>query len=150
MFLELAHTKLDVFSISQELALECYRITRQFPPDEKFGLVQQIRRAAVSVHLNLAEGSSRKSLTERQRFYEIARGSVIEIDTAIGLIKLSKSILEAGTCNLKSSSLSSSNFVVLSMHIFPAYNLSYLSLDHLQNLGEAIIKTFKLLTGMIK
>jgi four helix bundle protein len=116
MFLELAHTKLDVFRISQELALECYRITRQFPPDEKFGLVQQIRRAAVSVHLNLAEGSSRKSVTERQRYYEIARGSVIEIDTAIGL----------------------------------AYKLSYLSLDHLQHLGEAIIKTFKLLTGMIK
>jgi four helix bundle protein len=116
MFLELAHTKLDVFKISHELALECYRITRQFPPDEKFGLVQQIRRAAVSVHLNLAEGSSRKSVTERQRYYEIARGSVIEINTAIGL----------------------------------AYKLSYLNLDHLQHSGETIIKTFKLLTGMIK
>jgi len=45
-------------------------------------MIQQIRRAALSVHLNVAEGCSRKSLTERRRFYEIARGSVIEIDAA--------------------------------------------------------------------
>jgi len=46
-------------------------------------MVQQIRRAALSVHLNVAEGSSRKSATERKRFYEIARGSIIEIDAAL-------------------------------------------------------------------
>jgi four helix bundle protein len=48
-------------------------------------MVQQIRRAAMSVHLNIAEGCSRKSIVERRRFFEIARGSVIEIDTAIGI-----------------------------------------------------------------
>jgi four helix bundle protein len=46
---------------------------------------QQIRRAALSVHLNVAEGCSRKSQAERRRFYEIARGSVIEIDTALDI-----------------------------------------------------------------
>ena len=46
-------------------------------------MVQQIRRAALSVHLNIAEGCSRKSEPERKRFFEISRGSVIEIDTAM-------------------------------------------------------------------
>ena len=85
MFLQLALTKLDVYRFSQQLALECYLITKKFPNEEKFSLVQQIRRAALSVHLNLAEGCSRKSLTERKRFFERSRGSVIEIDTAVGL-----------------------------------------------------------------
>lgn len=48
-------------------------------------MTQQIRRAALSVHLNLAEGASRKSETERRRFFEIARGSLIEIDTAFDI-----------------------------------------------------------------
>lgn len=85
MFLQLAHTKLDAYRFSQELALECYRITQIFPNDEKFAMVQQIRRAALSVHLNIAEGCSRKSKIERARYFEIARGSVIEIDSAIGI-----------------------------------------------------------------
>ena len=85
MFLELAHTKLDVFKISKEFVLSCYKETRSFPSEEKFSMIQQIRRAALSVHLNVAEGCSRKSATERKRFYEIARGSVIEIDTAFDI-----------------------------------------------------------------
>ena len=48
-------------------------------------MIQQIRRAVISVHLNVAEGCSRKSLVERKRFYEIARGSVIEIDAALDI-----------------------------------------------------------------
>ena len=116
MFLQLAHTKLDVYQFSQQLALECYKITRVFPSEEKFAMVQQIRRAALSVHLNLAEGASRKSETERKRYYEIARGSVIEIDTAIGI----------------------------------AFQLMYATMDQLQGLGDLIVKTFKLLSGMIK
>ena len=80
MFLNLAHTPLEVYKISQELALECYRVTKKFLADERFALVQQIRRAATSVHLNLAEGCSRKSLKERNRYFEMSRSSVIEID----------------------------------------------------------------------
>jgi len=85
MFLQLSHTKLDVFQASRFLCIECYRITKTFPTDEKFAMVQQIRRAALSVHLNIAEGSSRKSPAERKRFHEISRGSVIEIDTALDM-----------------------------------------------------------------
>jgi four helix bundle protein len=89
MFLNLAHTKLDVFHATQKLALDCYAVSRHLPPDERFAMVQQLRRAALSVHLNLAEGCSRKSKVERSRFFEISRGSVIEIDTCLDLaIKL--------------------------------------------------------------
>src|SRR6185436_18415766 len=72
-----------IFKVSKSFVLNCYRETKTFPPEEKFGIVQQIRRAAVSVHLNIAEGCSRKSKTARKRFYEIARGSLIEVDSAL-------------------------------------------------------------------
>jgi len=85
MFLELAHTKLDVFVVSREFVLCCYKETKNFPPEERFGIISQIRRAALSVHLNVAEGCSRKSQAERKRFYEIARGSLIETDTAFDI-----------------------------------------------------------------
>jgi len=85
MFLDLAHTKLDVFKVTKEFVLICYKETRSFPSEERFAMIQQIRRAALSVHLNVAEGCSRKSVVERKRFYEIARGSVIEVDTAFDI-----------------------------------------------------------------
>lgn len=85
MFLELSHTKLDVFKVSKEFVLTCYKETKEFPAEEKFGMISQIRRAALSVHLNIAEGYSRKSLAERKRFYEIARSSLVEVDTALDI-----------------------------------------------------------------
>lgn len=83
MFLDLAHTKKDVFLSSKQFVLACYHITKDFPTEERFAMVSQIRRAALSTHLNIAEGCSRKSEAERKRFFEIARGSVIEVDTAL-------------------------------------------------------------------
>jgi four helix bundle protein len=85
MFLQLVHTKSNVFSVSRELVLLCYKETRYFPSEEKFPLIQQIGRAALSVQLNVSEGCSRKSAVERKRFYEIARGSAIEIDAALDI-----------------------------------------------------------------
>lgn len=83
MFLQLDHQKLDIYSVSRAFVKQCYFITKVFPLEEKFALIQQIRRAALSVHLNIAEGCSRKSVTERKRFFEVSRGSVIEIDAAL-------------------------------------------------------------------
>ena len=85
MFLQLGHNKLDVYTIARQFVKECYFATNRFPSDEKYVLTQQIRRAALSVHLNIAEGSSRKSEVERKRFYEIARGSLIEVDAALDI-----------------------------------------------------------------
>jgi four helix bundle protein len=82
MFLKLDHHKMDIYSLSRLLVKYCYVVTRKFPGEEKFGIVSQIRRAAVSVHLNISEGCSRRSVQERRRFFEVARGSAIEVDTA--------------------------------------------------------------------
>jgi four helix bundle protein len=83
MFIPLNHKTLDVYKASHEMLLECYKITRQLPPEERYVLISQIRRASLSVKLNIAEGASRKSSAERKRFYEVARSSVVEIDSAI-------------------------------------------------------------------
>jgi four helix bundle protein len=83
MFLELAHTKLDVFITGKNFVLSCYKLSKLLTQEERFNMVQQLRRAALSVQLNIAEGSSRKSAIERRRFYEISRGSLIEIDTIL-------------------------------------------------------------------
>ena len=112
MFLDLKHTHLDGLQFSQELALECYRLTKFFPDSERFAMISQIRRAALSVHLNVAEGSSRKSVTDRKRFYEIARGSVIELDAAIGIAFKSSYVTMEQLSNFKN--LVISTFKILS------------------------------------
>ena len=85
MFLALAHTKLDVFAVSKSFVPTCYKETKSFPSEEKFGMISKIRKAALSVHPDAAEGSSRKSAVERKSYYEIARGSIIEIDAALDI-----------------------------------------------------------------
>lgn len=79
--LQLSHKNLDVYKISLQLVKEVYDLTKTFPKEEQFVLVSQLRRAAISVCSNIAEGSARKSKLERKRFYEISRSSVVEIDT---------------------------------------------------------------------
>jgi four helix bundle protein len=83
MLLQLKHKSLHVHSAVRDLTKEVYAVTMLLPTEEKFNMVQQLRRAALSVKLNLAEGSSRKSEVERARFVEIARGSLVEIDAAL-------------------------------------------------------------------
>ena len=85
MFLTLNHQRLDLYGVSRKFVLECYKLTKYLPPDERFGMISQIRGAALSVHLNIAEGASRKSDVERKRFYEVSRGSIIEIDAALDI-----------------------------------------------------------------
>jgi len=87
MFLTLNHQKLDIYQTSKIFVYQCYKLTKLLPVEEKFGMISQIRRAALSVHLNIAEGSSRRSEAERKRYYEISRGSVIEIDAALDIAK---------------------------------------------------------------
>src|SRR5215204_4576050 len=85
MFLKLKHQQLEVFTVTRLFVLEAYKLSNILPSEERFGMTTQIRRAAVSVYLNIAEGASRKSERERKRFYEISRGSIIEIDAALDI-----------------------------------------------------------------
>lgn len=66
-----------------DLCTKIYEITETFPKDELYGLVSQMRRAAVSIPSNIAEGAARNSQRESSQFYNIARGSLSELDTQI-------------------------------------------------------------------
>src|SRR4029077_13292866 len=71
--------KLDVWQKAIDFADLVYKHTRNFPADERFGLTNQMRRAAVLISSNIAEGTSRMSQTDFARFIEIATGSVFEV-----------------------------------------------------------------------
>ena len=71
--------KLEVWQKAIEFADNVYRITKAFPSDERFGLTNQMRRAAVSISSNIAEGTSRNSRIDNARFVEIATGSLFEV-----------------------------------------------------------------------
>ncbi|MGH2588721.1 MAG: four helix bundle protein [Dehalococcoidia bacterium] len=64
-----------------DLAEACYRLTRSFPPDEVFALTSQVRRAAISIPANVAEGYGRESRADYVRFLRIAQGSLKELET---------------------------------------------------------------------
>lgn len=83
--LNLSHKNLTVYKYALELTKEIYNLTRQLPKEEMFGLSSQLKRAAVSVCSNLAEGAGRISKAEKKRFYEISRSSMVEIDTQISI-----------------------------------------------------------------
>lgn len=86
--LDLSHKNLEVYKIALQLVKEVYSVTRLLPKDELYGLVSQLRRAAVSVSSNLAEGAARISPREKKRFYEISRSSLVEVDTQIKICLL--------------------------------------------------------------
>jgi four helix bundle protein len=76
-------TDLKVWQRSHALVLEIYRVTAAFPADERFGLVSQLRRAAVSVPCNIAEGTKRQRAPDYARFLNIAEGSLAETEYLI-------------------------------------------------------------------
>jgi len=77
--------KLKVFQIAHELVKETYKATKGFPKEETFGLVSQMRRAAVSIPANIAEGSARKGKKEYMQFLFNALGSASELEYYIFL-----------------------------------------------------------------
>jgi four helix bundle protein len=70
---------LDVFKLSHSLCQRIYNLTKKFPPEERFGLIAQMRRSAYSIPMNLIEGSYRLNRKEYRQFVGIARGSSGEI-----------------------------------------------------------------------
>ena len=79
------YKELKVWRKSYELCLEVYRTTAQFPKEERYGLTSQIRRSAVSVPSNIAEGYGRKTTMDYMRMLYISYGSICELETQISL-----------------------------------------------------------------
>ena len=77
------HQKLDAWSKSVDLVVEIYRATERFPKEERYGLTSQIRRAAVSVPANVAEGAGRYSRKEFAHFLSNAQESASELETEL-------------------------------------------------------------------
>jgi four helix bundle protein len=70
-----------------DLVTEVYRITESFPKDERYSLTDQVRRAAISIPSNIAEGAARKTRNEFIHYLHVARGSLSELDTQLELAK---------------------------------------------------------------
>ncbi len=74
------YKNIKAFQFANNLAVEIYKITKNFPKEETYGLVSQLRRSAVSVPANIAEGASRQYLKDYANFLYIARGSLAETE----------------------------------------------------------------------
>ncbi len=77
------HEKLDVWKRSLDLVVRIYKATEVFPTHERYGLTSQIRRAAVSIPANIAEGAARQSPKEFAHFLSNAQGSASELETEL-------------------------------------------------------------------
>lgn len=82
-----SYENLEVWEQSVELASRIYEVTRDFPEEEKYGITSQLRRAAISISANIAEGSGRESSKEFSRFIGIAVGSLNEVESLIHVSK---------------------------------------------------------------
>jgi four helix bundle protein len=83
--MEKPHKRLEAWKRSMELAMATYRVTRNFPAEERFGLTAQMRGAAVSVPSNIAEGAARRTAPDFVNFLHTARASLSELDTQLEL-----------------------------------------------------------------
>ena len=82
------HKDLDAWKVSLELAADVYRTTDLFPKSEMYGLTSQMRRAAVSISSNIAEGAARQSKKEYVHFLYVSLGSSSELETQIELSRI--------------------------------------------------------------
>ena len=81
--MEKPHKKLDAWKLSMDLVIDVYQTTNKFPRQEMYGLIDQIRRAMVSIPSNIAEGAARQTQKEFTQYLHIAQGSLSELDTQI-------------------------------------------------------------------
>ncbi len=81
------HKNLEVWKLSVDFVKDIYTLTTNFPDEEKFGIISQLRRAVVSIPTNIAEGAARSTKKEFRNFLYIASGSLSEIDTLLTISK---------------------------------------------------------------
>ncbi len=80
-----SHKDLEVYKKGMDLVEDTYKITKRLPTEEKFGLISQMRRAAVSIVSNIAEGAARKNTKEYIQFLHISRASLSELETQLDI-----------------------------------------------------------------
>ena len=80
-----SHKNLEVWTQSMEFVKDIYVLTGPFPEAERYGLISQMRRAAVSIPANIAEGAARKTRKEYIQFLYVSRGSLSELDTLLNI-----------------------------------------------------------------
>jgi len=93
---------LNAWQESRKLVLLIYGITKIFPPEEKFGLVSQMRRAIISISSNIAEGFSRGTIKDKVQFYLISKGSNTELENQL-IVSLDLKYIDADTFKLAAS-----------------------------------------------
>jgi len=108
------HEKLDVWKRAVDFVVQVYKMTECFPKEEKFGLTSQIRRAAVSIPANIAEGAARHSAKEFKYFLSNAQGSVSELATEI-LIAQKLNYLSQKTYDVSDAELTSIGRMILGL-----------------------------------
>jgi four helix bundle protein len=81
------HRKLEAFTLADTLPLRIYSITKAFPEEERYGLISQLRRAAVSIGANIVEGSARSSQADYLRFLTISYSSACELEYELSLAR---------------------------------------------------------------
>jgi four helix bundle protein len=84
------HEQLEAWKFAMQLVKAIYELTARFPVEERYGLAQQMRRAAVSIPSNIAEGAGRNGAKEYLHFIGIARGSLAELETQLQLAVMLK------------------------------------------------------------
>ena len=97
------HERLDFWTKSIEFVVAVYKATEPFPKDERFGLTSQLRRAAVSIPANIAEGAGRQSTKEFAHFLSNAQGSASEVDTELLIANRLGYLAEANYASLRAS-----------------------------------------------
>jgi four helix bundle protein len=97
---EKPHKKLDVWNLAIELVAEVYKITKLLPQEEHYNLVNQMKRAAISIPSNIADGAARNTKKEFINFLHISQGSLSELDTHLEIAKRLKYLSEEKLCDI--------------------------------------------------
>ena len=85
--MEKPHKKLDAWKLSMDLVIDVYQTTDRFPRQEQYSLTDQIRRAAISIPSNIAEGAARQTKKEFANYLHMAQGSLSELDTQLEIAR---------------------------------------------------------------
>lgn len=98
--LKVGYRNLEVWKLSKDICVFVYEITKGYPKEELYGIISQIRRCAVSIPSNIAEGYAKSSIKEQLKFVEISNGSFYELSTQIEISYELKYISEDNYSNI--------------------------------------------------